>query len=97
LESKNGLPQTTYMTREQLALLAIKPDPKMDAVRANNAADQARAVPIRPRAQTIRRLKPAPEKPRPTQDVNSRDNNDFLTKALIFGTGIAVGGALHKP
>ncbi|MGX5799767.1 caspase family protein [Bradyrhizobium sp. Arg314] len=25
-----------------------------------------------------------------------RDNNDFLTKALIFGTGIAVGGALKN-
>ncbi|RUU61787.1 hypothetical protein EOC99_19860, partial [Mesorhizobium sp. M7A.T.Ca.TU.009.01.1.1] len=25
-----------------------------------------------------------------------RDNNDFLTKALIFGTGVAVGGVLKN-
>jgi hypothetical protein len=25
-----------------------------------------------------------------------QDNNDFLTKALIFGTGVAVGGVLKN-
>ena len=111
-QSKNGLPQTTYLTREQLAFLVIQTDPMMDAVRAKNAADQARAVPKKPIAQKTRTLKPVAEKPRRKQQVVSRrntdtlvgeeapppnDNNDFLTKALIFGTGIAVGGALHKP
>jgi len=24
-----------------------------------------------------------------------RDNNDFLTKALIFGSGVVIGGAMR--
>ncbi|WP_192254474.1 caspase family protein [Mesorhizobium silamurunense] len=113
-QGKNGLPQTTFLTREQLAFLAIQTDPMMDAIRANQAADQARtAQPKKPVVQKTRTLKPVAEKPRRKQQQVVRrrntdtmvgeeapppnDNNDFLTKALIFGTGIAVGGALHKP
>ncbi|MDX8490267.1 caspase family protein [Mesorhizobium sp. VK22B] len=113
-QGKNGLPQTTYLTGEQLAFLVIQTDPMMDAIRAKNAADQARmAPPKKPVAQKTRTLKPVAEKPRRKQQVVQRrrdretvvreeapppnDNNDFLTKALIFGTGVAVGGVLNKP
>lgn len=114
-QSKNGLPQTTYLTGEQLAFLVIQTDPMMDAVRAKNAADQARAAaPKKPVVQKTRTLKPVAQKPRKRQQqvVQRRrdretvvreegpppnDNNDFLTKALIFGTGVAVGGVLNKP
>ncbi|KUM27470.1 hypothetical protein AU467_17540 [Mesorhizobium loti] len=114
-QGKNGLPQTTYLTGEQLAFLVIQTDPMMDAVRAKNAADQARAAaPKKPVVQKTRTLKPVAEKPRRKQQqvVQRRrdretvvreegpppnDNNDFLTKALIFGTGVAVGGVLNKP
>ncbi|TIT89858.1 MAG: peptidoglycan-binding protein, partial [Mesorhizobium sp.] len=115
-QGKNGLPQTTYLTGEQLAFLVIQTDPMMDAIRAKNAADQARAAaPKKPAVvQKNRTLKPVAEKPRRTQQqiVQRRrdretvvreegpppnDNNDFLTKALIFGTGVAVGGVLNKP
>lgn len=114
-QGQNGLPPTTYLTREQLALLVIQTDPMMDAVRTRNAADQARAAPPKKQVvQKTRTLKPvAQQKPRrkQTQVVQRRrnsetvvredappprDNNDFLTKALIFGTGIAVGGALKN-
>jgi uncharacterized caspase-like protein len=114
-QGKNGLPPTTYLTREQLAFLVIQTDPMMDAVRAKNAADQARTAPSKKQVvQKTRTLKPvAQQKPRrkQTQVVQRRrdsetvvredappprDNNDFLTKALIFGTGIAVGGALKN-
>jgi len=114
-QGQNGLPPTTYLTREQLALLVIQTDPMMDAVRTKNAADQARAAPPKKKVvQKTRTLKPvAQQKPRrkQTQVVQRRrnsetvvredappprDNNDFLTKALIFGTGIAVGGALKN-
>ncbi|RUU12796.1 hypothetical protein EOD23_06420 [Mesorhizobium sp. USDA-HM6] len=114
-QGKNGLPQTTYLTGDQLAFLVIQTDPMMDAVRAKNAADQARAAaPKKPVVQKTRTLKPVAEKPRRKQQqvVQRRrnsdrlvgeeapppnDNNDFLTKALIFGTGVAVGGVLNKP
>ncbi|RWA70783.1 caspase family protein [Mesorhizobium sp.] len=114
-QGKNGLPQTTYLTGEQLAFLVIQTDPMMDAIRAKNAADQARvAAPKKPVVQKTRTLKPVAEKPRRKQQqiVQRRrdretvvreevpppnDNNDFLTKALIFGTGVAVGGVLNKP
>ncbi|TIU29998.1 MAG: peptidoglycan-binding protein, partial [Mesorhizobium sp.] len=113
-QGKNGLPQTTYLTRAQLAFLTIQTDPMMDAIRAKNAADQARATPPKkPVAQKTRTLKPVAEKPRRKQQLVQRrrnsdtvvredgpppnDNNDFLTKALIFGTGVAVGGVLNKP
>ena len=114
-QGKNGLPPTTYLTREQLAFLVIQTDPMMDAVRAKNAADQARTAPSKKQVvQKTRTLKPvAQQKPRRKQtpvvqrrrDSETvvredapppRDNNDFLTKALIFGTGIAVGGALKN-
>ncbi|MDX8514026.1 caspase family protein [Mesorhizobium captivum] len=113
-QGKNGLPQTTYLTGDQLAFLVIQTDPMMDAIRAKNAADQARAAaPKKPVVQKTRTLKPVAEKPRRKQQVVQRrrnsetvvreeapppnDNNDFLTKALIFGTGVAVGGVLNKP
>ncbi|RUW34310.1 MULTISPECIES: caspase family protein [unclassified Mesorhizobium] len=113
-QGKNGLPQTTYLTRAQLAFLTIQTDPMMDAIRAKNAADQARITPPKkPVVQKTRTLKPVAEKPRRKQQLVQRrrnsdtvvredgpppnDNNDFLTKALIFGTGVAVGGVLNKP
>jgi uncharacterized caspase-like protein len=114
-QAKNGLPQTTYLTREQLAFLVIQTDPMMEAVRARYAADQVRATqPKKQVVQKVRTQRPAAQKPRRQQQVVQkrrnretvvrqdddlpppRDNNDFLTKALIFGTGIAVGGVL-KP
>ncbi|TIV95849.1 MAG: hypothetical protein E5V85_19675, partial [Mesorhizobium sp.] len=67
-QSKNGLPQTTYLTGEQLAFLVIQTDPMMDAVRAKNAADQARAAaPKKPVVQKTRTLKPVAQKPRKRQ------------------------------
>lgn len=109
-QAKNGLPQTTFLTREQLTFLVIQTDPMMESVRARYAADLARAQPKkqvqqartkRPVAQKARTQKPVvAQKPRRQQIVVRRevpppDNNDFLTKALIFGTGLAVGGVLN--
>ncbi|RUX25457.1 hypothetical protein EOA13_27345 [Mesorhizobium sp. M7A.F.Ca.US.011.01.1.1] len=114
-QAENGLPQTTYLTREQLAFLVIQTDPMMETVRARYAADQARAT--QPKKQVVKKVRtqrPVAQKPRKQQQVVQkrrnrdtvvrqdddlpppRDNNDFLTKALIFGTGVAVGGVL-KP
>lgn len=113
-QEKNGLPQTTYLTREQLAFLVIQTDPMMDQVRARHAADQARAAaPKKQVVQRVRTQKPVAQKPRKKQLVVQKkrnretvvredeppppqDNNDFLTKALIFGTGVAVGGVLKN-
>ena len=112
-QEKNGLPQTTYLTREQLAFLVIQTDPMMDQVRARHAADQARAAaPKKQVVQKVRTQKPVAQKPRKKQLVRSekaqprdrgarmrpppQNNNDFLTKALIFGTGVAVGGVLKN-
>lgn len=113
-QAKNGLPQTNYLTREQLSFLVIQTDPMMEAVRARYADDQARAAqPKKQVVQKVRTQRPAVQKPRKQQQIVQKrrnretvvqrddppppeDNNDFLTKALIFGTGIAVGGAL-KP
>ncbi|TIO99973.1 MAG: hypothetical protein E5X72_32020 [Mesorhizobium sp.] len=114
-QGKNGLPSTTYLTREQLALLVIQTDPMMDAVRARNAADQARAAPAKKQiVQKTRTLNPvAQQKPRrkQTQVVQRRrnndtmvredappprENNDFLTKALIFGSGVVIGNAIKN-
>ncbi|TIO49839.1 MAG: hypothetical protein E5X80_21140 [Mesorhizobium sp.] len=112
-QGKNGLPQTTYLTRAQLSFLTIQTDPMMDAIRAKNTADQARITPPKkPVVQKTRTLKPVAEKPRRKQQLVQRrrnsetvvredgpppnDSNDFLTKALIFGTGVAVGGVLNK-
>ncbi len=119
-QEENGLPPTTFLTREQLAFLVIQTDPMMEAVRAKHEADQAGVD--RPKKQAVqkaRTLKPVAEKPRKKQYAQKprkqqfaqkrrnreivredepppRDNNDFLTKALIFGTGVAVGGVLNK-
>jgi peptidoglycan hydrolase-like protein with peptidoglycan-binding domain len=111
-QADNGLPQTTYLTREQLAFLVIQSDPMMEAVRAGYAGDQARtAQPKKPVVQKARTLRPAAQKPRKQQQVVSkwrnretmarlddpaprRRDNDFLTRALIFGAGVAIGGVL---
>ncbi len=113
-QGKNGLPSTTYLTREQLAFLIIQTDPMMDAVRTKNAADQARiaAPPKKQVVQKTRTLKPvAQQKPRKKQQVVQRrrdsetvvrdeppprENNDFLTKALIFGSGVVIGNAIKN-
>ncbi len=111
-QAKNGLPPTNYLTREQLAFLVIQTDPMMESVRARYAADQAQAAqPKKQVVQKARTQKPVAQKPRKQEQVvqkrRSRDtvvrredppqnNNDFLTKALIFGTGVAVGGVLNN-
>jgi uncharacterized caspase-like protein len=114
-QAKNGLPQTTYLTREQLAFLVIQTDPMMEAVRARYAADQVRATqPKKQVVQKVRTQRPVAQKPRKQKQIVQkrrnretvvrqdddlpppRDNNDFLTKALIFGTGVAVGGVLKN-
>jgi uncharacterized caspase-like protein len=118
-QAKNGLPQTTFLTREQLTFLVIQTDPMMESVRARYAADQARAAQPKKQVQQVRTQKPVAQstkksvvaqKPRKQQVVQKRrnrevvrqdnppppDNNDFLTKALIFGTGVAVGGVLNN-
>jgi uncharacterized caspase-like protein len=114
-QAENGLPQTTYLTREQLAFLVIQTDPMMETVRARYAADQARATqPKKQVVQKVRTQRPVAQKPRKQKQVVQkrrnretvvrqdddlpppRDNNDFLTKALIFGTGVAVGGVLKN-
>jgi len=88
----------------------IQTDPRMDQVRARYAADQARAAaPKKQVVQKVRTQKPVAQKPRKKQLVVQRNretvvredeppqnNNDFLTKALIFGTGVAVGGVLKN-
>lgn len=120
-QEENGLPPTTFLTREQLAFLEIQTDPMMEAVRAKHEADQAGVdKPKKQVVQKARTLKPVAEKPRKKQYAQKprgqqqfvqkrrnrevvredepppRDNNDFLTKALIFGTGVAVGGVLKN-
>ncbi|RWJ11074.1 caspase family protein [Mesorhizobium sp.] len=113
-QANNGLPQTTFLTREQLAFLEIQTDPMMESVRARYAADQARAAQQvrakKPVAQKARTQKPVvTQKPRRQQVVQKKrdrevvrrdapppSDNDFLTKALIFGTGVAVGGVLNN-
>jgi uncharacterized caspase-like protein len=110
-QAKNGLPQTSFLTREQLTFLVIQTDPMMESVRARYAADQARAAAqSKKQVQKARTKKPVvAQQPRRqqvvqqkrTREVVRRDdpppnNNDFLTKALIFGTGVAVGGVLNK-
>ncbi|TIS79332.1 MAG: hypothetical protein E5W94_05835, partial [Mesorhizobium sp.] len=72
------------------------------------AAQQVRAK--KPVAQKARTQKPVvTQKPRRQQVVQKKrdrevvrrdapppSDNDFLTKALIFGTGVAVGGVLNN-
>lgn len=112
-QGKNGLPQTTYLTREQLAFLAIQTDPIMDTIRAKKAASRVDIAPPKKQVvQKTRTIKPAvQQKPRKKQQIVQRkrnrdiemrdeppprDDGDFLSKALIFGTGIAVGSALKN-
>jgi uncharacterized caspase-like protein len=120
-QEENGLPPTTFLTREQLAFLEIQTDPMMEAVRAKHQAEQAGVdKPKKQVVQKARTLKPVAEKPRKKQYAQKpprqqqfvqkrrnrevvredepppQDNNDFLTKALIFGTGVAVGGVLKN-
>lgn len=119
-QEENGLPPTTFLTREQLAFLEIQTDPMMEAVRAKHEADQAGVNKPKKQVQKARTLKPVAEKPRKKQYAQKprgqqqfvqkrrnrevvreegpppQDNNDFLTKALIFGTGVAVGGVLKN-
>ncbi|WP_246679623.1 peptidoglycan-binding domain-containing protein [Mesorhizobium sp. B2-3-5] len=59
-QARNGLPPTTFLTREQLALLVLQTDPMMDTVLTKNAADQARtgAQPKKAAVQKTRTLKP---------------------------------------
>lgn len=120
-QEENGLPPTTFLTREQLAFLEIQTDPMMEAVRAKHEADQTGVdKPKKQVVQKARTLKPVAEKPRKKQYAQKprrqqqfvqkrrnreivredepppQDNNDFLTKALIFGTGVAVGGVLKN-
>jgi uncharacterized caspase-like protein len=80
------------------------------AVRTS-AADQVRTAPPKKQVvHKTRTLKPmAQRKPRRQQIVERwrnreivmrdepprRDNNDFLTKALIFGSGVVIGGAMR--
>ena len=80
------------------------------AVRTS-AADQVRTAPPKKQVvHQTRTLKPmAQRKPRRQQIVERwrnreivmrdepprRDNNDFLTKALIFGSGVVIGGAMR--
>ncbi|WP_027059502.1 caspase family protein [Mesorhizobium loti] len=109
-QADNGLPQTTYLTREQLAFLVIQSDPMMAAVRAGNAADQARtAQPKKPVVQKARTMKPVTQGPRKQRQVAQKwrdreimvrrdepapPRDNFLARALIFGAGVAVGSVL---
>ncbi|MBZ9776985.1 caspase family protein [Mesorhizobium sp. CO1-1-8] len=109
-QADNGLPQTTYLTREQLAFLVIQSDPMMAAVRAGNAADQARtAQPKKPVVQKARTMKPVAQGPRKQRQVAQKwrdreimvrrdepapPRDNFLARALIFGAGVAVGSVL---
>ncbi|RWK25749.1 MAG: hypothetical protein EOR43_01525 [Mesorhizobium sp.] len=82
-QGKNGLPQTTFLTGEQLEFLVIQTDPMMDAVRAKNAADQARAAaPKKPVVQKTRTLKPVAQKPRRKQQqvVQRRRNSETVVR-----------------
>ncbi|WP_214472639.1 caspase family protein [Mesorhizobium sp. dw_380] len=103
-QAKNGLPQTSYLTREQLAFLVIQTDPMMETVRARYAADQAHAAqPKKQVTHKVRTLRPVAQ-PRKQQRWRNREiivrqddpppRDNFLANALIFGAGMAVGGVL---
>jgi len=82
-QEKNGLPPTTFLTREQLAFLVIQTDPMMEAVRAKQAADQARETPPKKQVvQKTRTLKPVAQKPRKKQQqvVQRRRNTDTVVR-----------------
>lgn len=55
-QGKNGLPRTSYLTREQLAFLMVQTDPMMAAIRARRAADEARSAqpPAKPQPKVVR-------------------------------------------
>ncbi|QPC94488.1 caspase family protein [Mesorhizobium sp. INR15] len=79
-QAKNGLPPTTFLTREQLAFLVIQTDPMMDAVRAKHAADQARAAqPKKQVVQKARAPKQLARKPRKQEQVAQRKRRDRET------------------
>ncbi|RVC48389.1 peptidoglycan-binding protein, partial [Mesorhizobium sp. M4B.F.Ca.ET.088.02.2.1] len=80
-QERNGLPPTTFLTREQLAFLVVQTDPMMEAVRAKHAADQARAAaPKKQVVQKARTPKAVAQKPRRKQQqvVQARRNRDTL-------------------
>ena len=95
---------------KQVAALDTNANPG-SAVRTS-AADQVRTAPPKKQViQKTRTLKPvAQRKPRRQQIVERRrnreivmrdeprrrDTNDFLTKALIFGSGVVIGGAMRN-
>ncbi|MER8826775.1 caspase family protein [Mesorhizobium sp. M0938] len=89
---------------------AVQPKKQVQKARLQKpAAHKARTQ--KPVAQKARTQKPVAHKPLKQQQVVQKkryrevvrrdvppppDNNDFLTKALIFGTGVAVGGVLNN-
>jgi hypothetical protein len=82
-QAKNGLPQTTFLTREQLAFLEIQTDPMMESVRARYAADQARAAQPKKQVQQARTQKPAAQKARTKKPVvaqNPRKQRQVVQK-----------------
>jgi uncharacterized caspase-like protein len=81
-QAKNGLPQTSYLTREQLAFLVIQTDPMMEAVRARYAADQARATqPKKQVVQKVRTQRPVARNPRKQQQaVQKWRNREILVR-----------------
>ncbi|TIO09437.1 caspase family protein [Mesorhizobium sp.] len=90
-QAKNGLPQTTFLTREQLAFLVIQTDPMMESVRARYAADQARAAQSKKQVQQARTKKPVSQKararkpvvvqkPRRQQVVQQRRNREVVRR-----------------
>ena len=81
-QEKNGLPPTTFLTREQLAFLVIQTDPMMEAVRARHAADQARATqPKKQVVQKARTLKPVAQKPRRQQQVVQKRRRETVVRS----------------
>ncbi|QND66174.1 hypothetical protein HB777_21160 [Mesorhizobium loti] len=73
---KNGLPQTSYLTRQQLAFLVIQTDPMMEAVRARHAADQASATqPKKQVVQKVRMQRPVARKPRKQHEAVQKWRN----------------------
>jgi hypothetical protein len=70
------------MPKKQVVQKARVPKPTVQRQRKQQQVVQKRQ---RNRETVVRQEEPPPQ-----------DNNDFLTKALIFGTGVAVGGVLNK-
>ena len=128
-QSKNGMPATTFLTREQYGFLVLQTDPMMEAVRAKHAADVAAAERARKAAaaKKAQAQKQVAQKPRtqkqaapPKQTVQKkstrtqqtdvvegpvrreapeeapRQNDGFMQRAIILGTGIAIGKSLGQ-